>query len=126
MGAHRTSPSGELAQLIVNALAEDQDALARLGELLGSHPDDAGALLPPAYTVAGLAQALGVTCRVVRNAIARGELAAVKRGGRWIVAADAVAAWTQAPTPVPPRRRPPASRTRRRPLRETLARLDVA
>lgn len=126
MAAPRTSSPGELAQLIVNALAEDQDALARLGELLGSHPDDARALLPPAYTVAGLAQALGVSCRVVRNAIARGELPAVKRGGRWYVAAEAVAAWTTAEA-VLPLRRPRAARSAlRRPLRDTLARLDAA
>jgi excisionase family DNA binding protein len=49
----------------------------------------------PAYTVASLAAALGVSSRVVRGAIARGELAAVKRGGRWIISADAVRAWAQ-------------------------------
>jgi hypothetical protein len=30
----------------------------------------------------------------VRNAIARGELRAVKRGARWYIATDAVEAWT--------------------------------
>jgi excisionase family DNA binding protein len=51
-------------------------------------------VLRPAYTVATLAASLGVTERVVRNAIARGELRAVKRGARWYIATDAVEAWT--------------------------------
>jgi len=53
-----------------------------------------GDSVAPAYTVATLATALDVSERVVRNAIARGELRAVKRGSRWYIAPDAVEAWT--------------------------------
>lgn len=48
-----------------------------------------------AYTVTTLAQELGMSPRAIRGAIERRELAAVKRGGRWIIAAQAVAAWTE-------------------------------
>ena len=51
----------------------------------------------PVYTVASLAEALGVSAKVVRGAIARGELDAVKRGGRWIIPAEAVDAWAHPP-----------------------------
>ena len=47
----------------------------------------------PVYTVASRAEALGVSAKVVRGAITRGELDAVKRGGRWIIPAEAVDAW---------------------------------
>lgn len=120
------TPHIPLAEVIVNALADDPVCLEQLRELLGPAQDDTEPQPPPAYTVAGLAQALGVTCRVVRNAIARGELPAVKRGGRWYVAAESVVAWTTAEA-VPPARRPRAARsTLRRPLRDTLAGLDAA
>lgn len=126
MAVPRTTPHVPFAAVIVNALADDPACLEKLHQLLGSVVDDTALQAPPAYTVAGLAQALGVTCRVVRNAITRGELPAVKRGGRWYVAADAVAAWTTAETLLP-RRRPRSARSAaRQPLRDTLARLDAA
>jgi excisionase family DNA binding protein len=34
-----------------------------------------------------------VTAKVIRKAIARGELPAVKRGRRWIISGDAVRTW---------------------------------
>lgn len=52
---------------------------------------------PAAYTVATLAQALALSQRAIRGAIDRGELAAIKRGGRWIIAAQAVEAWAEPP-----------------------------
>jgi excisionase family DNA binding protein len=75
---------------ILEQIASDPSVLAELRALLGV---DERAVVP-AYTVATLATALGVTERVVRNAIARGELAALKRGARWLIPADAVNAWT--------------------------------
>ena len=51
----------------------------------------------PVYTVASLAEALDVSAKVVRGAITRGELDAVKRGGRWIIPAEAVDAWAHPP-----------------------------
>jgi len=122
----RPKRSDHLADVIVNVLADDPACLERLRELLGAGREGAPLEQPPAYTVAGLAQVLGVTCRVVRNAIARGELRAVKRGGRWYVPAEAVAAWTDAQTALPLRRPRSARRMTRRPLRDTLARLDAA
>jgi excisionase family DNA binding protein len=69
-------------------IAADPNMLAELRRLVGSH---AGPAL--AYTVNTLAAELGVSQRVVRNAIGRGELRAVKRGARWLIPADAVDAW---------------------------------
>jgi Helix-turn-helix domain len=50
-----------------------------------------------ADTVATLAAELGRSPRAIRDAIARGELAAVKRGRGYVIGVNAVAAWTQAP-----------------------------
>jgi excisionase family DNA binding protein len=76
---------------LLSRIASDPEALAVLRRLVDADTDRA----VPAYTVATLAAALGVTERVVRNAIARGELHAVKRGARWLIATDAVDAWTR-------------------------------
>jgi excisionase family DNA binding protein len=78
------------AAKLLSQIASDPDALAALRRLVGAGTDRAA----PAYTVATLAAALEVTERVVRNAIARGKLRAVKRGARWYIATDAVEAWT--------------------------------
>ena len=80
-----------LAAALVEVLARSPAALARIRQLVAPEPAPADA---PAYTVAALAGAIGVSARAIRGAIARGELAAVKRGGRWLIAADAVRAWT--------------------------------
>lgn len=74
---------------ILEQIASDPSVLDELRALLL----DAAPEGVPAYTVATLASAFGVTERVVRNAIGRGELAAVKRGARWLIPSDAVDAW---------------------------------
>jgi excisionase family DNA binding protein len=80
-----------LAAAVLDALRDDPGALACLRELVGIQP------APKAeaqwYTVRSLATALGVSEKVVRNAIARDELQAVKRGARWYIQHDAVERW---------------------------------
>jgi excisionase family DNA binding protein len=93
--ARRTNPLADgLARLLIEAVAADPVAIARLRELIVTPPDPNPR--PIAYTVASLAEALHVSPRVVRGAIARGELAAIKRGGRYIIAAGAVDDWVNA------------------------------
>ena len=110
-----------LAAALIELLAASPAAMARLLELLESQrpiPRDTGT---PAYTVGSLAELLRVSPKVVRGAISRGELAAVKRGGRWIISADAVSRWAQlddAARPVRRRRGRPAAN---RPLGSALA-----
>jgi excisionase family DNA binding protein len=74
---------------ILEQIASDPRVLAELRVLMRA--DERAAA--PAYTVATLARSLGVTQRVVRNAIGRGELGAVKRGARWLISPEAVDAW---------------------------------
>lgn len=96
-------------------LSEDQ--LAAIAERIvtklasGARPDGAQ---PPAYTVATLAQALALSPRAIRGAIERGELAAIKRGGRWIITAQAVTAWAE-----PQHRRTAATSASPRPRNRT-------
>lgn len=101
----------------------DPAAVALLRDLLDVDHDSAGAEpRPPAYTVESLAIALGMSAKAVRNAIARGDLAAVKRAGRWLISAEAVDAWTRPAQPRRMRRRSiPKSGG---PLTETFQRLD--
>lgn len=82
-----------LAQAFVAAIAEDSTALAELRVVLGVAAPVMADTGPLAYTVASLAKELGVSAKVVRGAIQRGELEAVKRGNRWLIAAEAVRAW---------------------------------
>jgi excisionase family DNA binding protein len=86
------TPAGVLASALVEALAADPAAISRLRELvaLDAHPV---APEPVIYTVASLAAVLDVSERVVRGAIARGELQAAKRGGRYLITAGAVREW---------------------------------
>jgi excisionase family DNA binding protein len=103
---------------LLSQIASDPDALAALRRLVSAGTDRAA----PAYTVATLAAALGVTERVVRNAIARGERRAVKRGSRWYIDADAVDAWTHPGADVShPTRRFACNRS---PLATTFAQID--
>jgi excisionase family DNA binding protein len=82
-----------LAVAVVEALAADPVASARLRALLATEQADPSPADEPAYTVATLAATLDVTAKVIRKAIARGELPAVKRGRRWIISGDAVRTW---------------------------------
>jgi excisionase family DNA binding protein len=119
------SPHGResaLVSALIELLAASPTAMAQLVDLLesqrpASHPP------MPAYTVTSLAAGLGVSPRAVRGAITRGELAAVKRGGRWIISADAVRAWAQNDRAAPVRRR---GMRRERPLGAAIAVLTGA
>ncbi len=82
----------DLARALLDELAGDPVALARLRELIAT-PMDEPTLTAAAYTVATLALELRRTERAIRAAIARGELEAVKRGRGYVISADAVAAW---------------------------------
>jgi hypothetical protein len=87
-----------LASLLLDGL-DDQGCAAlarRLLPFLGQAGTEARSV-PAAYTVASLAAELGISPKAIRCAIARRELAAVKRGARWIISADAVRTWSGAP-----------------------------
>ena len=111
-----------LARAVLEALASDARALAELRRLVA---DDERSPEAPAYTADGLAKVLGVSSKVVRNAISRGELHAVKRGGRWYVAADAVAVWAHDPADASERRAPVGRRRKSETMRNALARLEA-
>jgi len=78
---------------LLDELARDPEAVERLRALVAPTTTSSSA---PAYTVAQLAHETGLSAKAIRGAIVRGELEAVKRGTRWIVSADAVAAWAKA------------------------------
>lgn len=59
---------------------------------------------PVAFTIATLAAELGVSPKTIRGAIHRGELAATRRGSRYLIATDAARAWAT-PSPARPTRR---------------------
>lgn len=86
-------PSGVLASALVDTLAADPAAIARLRQLVGTDHSVAAAPEPAVYTVSSLAAVLEVSARVVRGAIVRGELVAAKRGGRYIISGRAVDEW---------------------------------
>lgn len=95
--ARQTSPDpapDTFGGMVVAALAGDPLLLAKLRDLLGV-PASPLAAAPPAYTVASFAKALDVSERVVRNAIARGELLAARRGARYVITAEAIERWAQ-------------------------------
>ena len=110
-----------LAAALIELLAASPAAMARLLELLESQRPISRDTGSPVYTVASLAELLHVSPKVVRGAISRGELSAVKRGGRWIISADAVSRWAQlddAARPARPRSGRPAAN---RPIGSALA-----
>jgi len=78
---------------LIGELVADPVALEQLRRALDAESSDHATAAPPAYTASTLAAALGVSAKTVRNAIARGELRAIKRGARWIVSEDAVREW---------------------------------
>jgi excisionase family DNA binding protein len=53
--------------------------------------------VPIAYTTSTLAAELGVTSKTVRGWIARGDLRAVRRGGRYLISVAAVDEFTSPP-----------------------------
>jgi excisionase family DNA binding protein len=102
-----SSPIVALVSVILEGLSDhDLGLLARRllphlrepTELNDRHPD---------YTVASLAAELGVSQKAIRGAIARRELAAVKRGARWLISAESIREWT-----TPSEARPRPRRTR--------------
>ena len=123
-------PSADpLARALLAALLADPESLRLLSTALAAVAETEPEARPAAYTVEGLAKAIDVSPRVVRNAITRGELRAVKRGGRWLIAPDAVDARTHdtAPTASVRITRPrSAPQRRRQPLHDALARLERA
>lgn len=94
-----TTSASSLAALILDGL--DESGLAVLARRLLPHLRQPAvsetAAAHVVYTVASLAAEVDVSQKAIRSAIARGELAAVKRGSRWIISADAVNAWATAP-----------------------------
>ena len=109
MNAHARAQLEDLA-----AIAADPEGRAKLAALLAPLITATPRPEPVAYTVATLAHELGITEKSIRNAIGRGELAAVKRGARWIIRAGAAAAWAS-----PPPARPRTTRGRPRPAAST-------
>jgi len=117
----------ELAVALLRAL--DDDALDHLAERLAPRLAIRADSSPAAYTVASLAAALDVTPKTVRGWIARGELRAAKRGGRWLIDRSAVEELGAPQGALQRPQRTPARRTRqsadrRRPLGSMLADLD--
>lgn len=87
----------DLARALLDELAGDPVALARLRELVVINTEPIA--VKPAYTVARLAAEVGRTPRSIRAAIARGELQAAKRGRGYVIGADAVVEWTYTEDP---------------------------
>jgi len=102
--ADASSPVAALVSVILDGLS-DHD-LGVLARRLVPHLHQPAELADRnvAYTVASLAAELAVSPKTIRCAIARRELAAVKRGARWLISADAVRDWTT-PSEVSTRRR---------------------
>jgi hypothetical protein len=117
-----SSPVAALVSLIVDGLSDhDLGVLARrlLPHLRQPRDLNEG---HAAYTVASLAAELDVSPKAIRCAVARRELAAVKRGARWVISADAVREWAT-PSEAPTRHRtlrPPVPRAAGPSLRSVL------
>ena len=114
------SPVAALVSAIVDGLSDrDLGVLARrLVPHLGQPtPLDDG---HSAYTVASLAAELGVSPKAIRCAIARRELAAVKRGARWLISAECVREWSHRQKHDRGRGAHAAPRFRRRPDRRSV------
>lgn len=102
----------QIAELVVPRV------IARLGDL---EPDAAA---PVAYTIAALAESLGVSQKTIRGAINRGELPAQRRGRRFYIDAEIAREWAR---PDVDCARPARARARNgagRPLREAFAQFD--
>ncbi|MCP9490365.1 MAG: helix-turn-helix domain-containing protein [Solirubrobacteraceae bacterium MAG38_C4-C5] len=114
-----------LVRALLDALAEHPDARAELRRVLAFEDAPRAPEARSAYTAATLAAELGVTTRAVRAAIARGDLTATKRAGRWIIARHAVEAWASPDAAPRARRRGPVRRSGR-PMADALDALDDA
>ena len=82
------------ATLVLNGVRAMSDAQrGELAELLVIKSRQSASIIAPppiAYTTHTLAPALGITERAVREAIRRGDLAAEKRGRRWLIDPESV------------------------------------
>lgn len=88
-----TRPAAALVSVILDGLSDsDLGVLARRLLPHLRQPTDLNERVS-AYTVASLASELRVSQKTIRCAIGRRELAAVKRGARWLISADAVREW---------------------------------
>ena len=85
---------------MIEALRLDREAIEVLRDVL-EIPEPAAAA--QWRTVATLAAELQVSEKVIRNAIARGELEAVKRGNRWFISDEARERWLTHKTAAPSR-----------------------
>jgi len=107
------------------ALSLPPEVLDALVDELAARLEARGAPAAPAapvvYTVATLAAELQVSPKVVRGAIARGELVAAQRSGRYLISDDAVRAWATPDAPAP-RRAPRAAPAR--PMGSAMAAID--
>jgi excisionase family DNA binding protein len=115
--------SAGLVDVLLAEVQRDPDALARLRAVVLPDVAEPIAAEPVAYTIASLAADLGVSEKVVRGAITRGELPAQRRGRRYLIDPDAARAWAR-PDAATRRRRTSASRGTGRPLRDALAQFD--
>jgi excisionase family DNA binding protein len=123
MSAHEEQQA--LAAALVELLAASPLAIARLRELVEREAPVASSFDRPAYTVGSLATTLEVSPRVIRGAIARGELDAAKRGGRWIISAAAVGRWAESDRGPAAARRPRRRTNGRGSLAAVMALLDT-
>lgn len=119
-----------LAHVLLESLLADAECVRRLAQAIAAAGPPQPGGEPLAYTVEGLAEVVRISPRAVRNAITRGELEAVKRGGRWLISHDHAEAWAHGDGPPVEVRRLEGRRVvaapRRSPLRDALVRLDWA
>ncbi len=115
----------DLARALLDELADDPVALARLRELVGGG-EDRPISSASAYTTRTLAAELDRTERSILAAINRGELHAVRRGRGYVISAGAVADWARGEARLMTRRaessRPRRRRSRKGPMSRALAR----
>jgi hypothetical protein len=117
-----------LALALVEAIAADPDALAKLKEMVETktEPDP-----PLAYAVQALALETGLSPKAVRGAIQRGELHATRRGGSrgpYLISGSEAHAWLNR-VHVPKKRvaATPSVRARQsRPMASALESLDTS
>ena len=125
--ALRAEPS--LALALVEAIAADPEARARLRELIG--PIAAAPSEPLGFTVARLSTKTGLSPKSVRGAIQRGDLRATRRGegprAPFLISAEDAREWLRGKRAGAKARRPEPQQARgqdgKRPLAGALATL---